>query len=500
MSPASQDDLAPDRSTTSVTATSSEDVTDDGDYFDDMSCSGSEDYFSPCWESDIGGSPPSPSDPPFVPVAKRPLEDRVDFFVDQFIWTGAPAGAGPQLQGLLSQFDDKIRSIVRAQMPKPHDSLCLKRIIAEELYNQATTEGGMLYLPSSHSSQQQRWNNFWYSVLNGSYNGPTLFRPQLHDGIEEFTFDTTDQPPYLFRTFDIASAGLNCDEEIGSIMSCKSWWESERDILSLDKYLITNRVFKHLTGSKTGWKRPNNLISWTSSLLYAIQSAIFRHSSKGWETTDIEVCAVDTRKFPRGQFMRDIWFIQTYRGIAARIGGRTWGHFRCLNLEKYRNGEYLAQGKLKIAGRSCLVSLAQLERSGLYDLFPEFQDPEGAQSTKWRVRELRREWKDEQDTSNEAIRAALKISKECFPNFEAVDMALMLLTFRALKYQEALTTEAAEQKRLEDARHPKWGHEPDEVRRYMTAARLLKPRIQQLESQDLADHRTDLIEGLFECS
>lgn len=41
------------------------------------------------------------------------------------------------------------------------------------------------------------------------------------------------------------------------------------------------------------------------------------------------------------------------------------------------NGEYLSQGRVSIADRSCVVTLAKLEQSGLYELYPELADREG---------------------------------------------------------------------------------------------------------------------------
>lgn len=119
-------------------------------------------------------------------------------------------------------------------------------------------------------------------------------------------------------------------------------------------------------------------MSWTSSLLFAIQYAIWRCHKFGCDSADIKICVVDTRKFPHKQFAQDKWLLQVYRHVVAQVGGETrkFSRFR-LDDERYYNGEYLSQGSVNHVGRSCVVSLKTLKESGLYGLYPEFADTQG---------------------------------------------------------------------------------------------------------------------------
>jgi hypothetical protein len=55
----------------------------------------------------------------------------------------------------------------------------------------------------------------------------------------------------------------------------------------------------------------------------------------------------------------------------------------------YDNGEYLSRGIVVHQNRSCVISLENLIKAGLYELYPELDDPEGKEKGMNRVRELR---------------------------------------------------------------------------------------------------------------
>lgn len=90
--------------------------------------------------------------------------------------------------------------------------------------------------------------------------------------------------------------------------------------------------------------------------------------------------------------MRDTTLLEAYRAAAEEAGGSVSQFFQFrLNRNQYYNGEYLSQGKLDHAGRSCMISLEQLIRAGLYQLYPEFNDEAGRNEWTNRVRDLRQE-------------------------------------------------------------------------------------------------------------
>jgi hypothetical protein len=164
---------------------------------------------------------------------------------------------------------------------------------------------------------------------------------------------------------------------------------SRTDILALKEEKAATLLHAHLTKSCFGGEDSDNLMSWTSSLLFAIQYAIWRLNIGRHSASDIKICVVCTDDFPPGQFMRDVPLLEAYRSTAQRLDSEIprFFDFR-LGSEDYYNGEYLSQGAVNISKRSCVVSLQQLIDAGLYRLYPEFEDADG--KTKWakRVRDF----------------------------------------------------------------------------------------------------------------
>ena len=114
-------------------------------------------------------------------------------------------------------------------------------------------------------------------------------------------------------------------------------------------------------------------------------------------------------------------------------------HFR-LEDERYHNGEYLSQGSVNHMSRSYMVSSESLEKTGLYDLNPEVADAEGRERWARRVLDLRQVWSIAQRTTNREINLAFIVAKECFNNFQALDMVLSLLAFKNRKYKPRTTS------------------------------------------------------------
>ncbi|KAH9213134.1 hypothetical protein DL95DRAFT_367320 [Leptodontidium sp. 2 PMI_412] len=456
------------------------------------------------------------------------LRDAAELSIVAFLTSlggqgGASVRDGSLLQRMLSHFDEQIRSIVRGVLSNPGYGNCVLWKIAEECYNQATSYSGALY-PDNYfverdeaclewpydpdfeaeeyyehedrleidddyakamgermerrregrKREEQSWIDFWVLVLHRCPNGPTLFYPPASYEVKLQKFATTDVPQYLFRTFDRKSSGRSDDNVVASMASItESPEESRKDLLSLPKDEAIGMLHTHLTKRCCGGEDSDNLMSWTSSLLFAIQYAIWRRRTFRSHPADIKICVVDTRRFPRGQFAPDLWLLQAYRNTAAQEGGKTEEFFRFrLEDTRYHNGEYLSQGSVDHAGRSCVVSLESLEESGLYDLYPEFAEVEGAERWTNRVRELREGWSIEQRTTIREVQLASVVARRCFSAFETPHMMLILLAFKARKIKGDLR---------DDNRYClEWARRPDELRRYVSAAGILKSRSQSM--------------------
>lgn len=105
----------------------------------------------------------------------------------------------------------------------------------------------------------------------------------------------------------------------------------------------------------------DQFISWTSSLLWALQHAI-RKDFQG--DTDVQICVLDTNKIETGSFFSASDLLRIYR---VPDEGKL--------AHRYYNTEYLYHGGLLVHGSSSTVSLNLLREYGLFSLLPELDDP-----------------------------------------------------------------------------------------------------------------------------
>lgn len=417
----------------------------------------------------------------------------------------------PIIQGLLAHFDYKITSIARKvlEASKSEDKHVLPRI-AEECYKETRSNGLLdpddcqapldeaplsgphdldykckeycddlkcLALdegyaksfadesPQQHEARirkRQIWMHYWLQILNTCPGGPTLF--------SETVCPVGDMPHYLFRVFDHTSTSKSNEHMVASQASICEAVENRTDLLSLDKQAAVGMLYKHLKWFTFDDPRaPGNLTSWTSSLLYAIQYAIYRCHKDALDPSDVNICVVDTTKFPRGQFARDAHLISELMSYANGIPDvSNFFRFRLEN-EKYYNGEFLSQGLVRHTGRSCTVSLGRLIQAGLFDLYPELDDAEGRNTWAKRVLELRALWSTEQHTTADEFRKAMGIARGCFSTAFMKEIAIMLLSFKNRKVRLQTTPDGETQSYEEETR------DPIEVRRYLATARVRTP-------------------------
>ncbi|VUC31238.1 unnamed protein product [Clonostachys rosea] len=375
-----------------------------------------------------------------------------------------------------------------------------ERLLNDEAYAKAYGARTPRKLDNQRKEQEktaEQWTRFWVEALNKCHGGPTLFYPPAsrHPGCQ-----LASVPRYLFRAFDNESS-CTLNEEIVASMETKypqaGSWRDRVDLLSLQDQEAASMLFKHLRNIDFGVEESDNLVSWSSSLLFAIQCAIWRcygrrpRSGRSQTPYEVRICAVDTTKFPRGQFAHSKSLLHAYRGIAKRDKEmESFFHHRLTNGD-YDNGEYLSQGALHHGERSCVVSLSQLIQAGLYNLYPEFDDPVARKTCSSHVRELRNNtWRAEHTTSRQEVQQALKIAQKCFKNFAASKIALVLLLLKPRKLRGRVTQD------LHDYR-------PAEVKRYMEVLQSMpssphKGRPHHSRHEQLPPER--IIEGLLEVS
>ncbi|QGI66374.1 hypothetical protein CEK27_010345 [Fusarium fujikuroi] len=381
---------------------------------------------------------------------------------------------------LLEYFKKQIENITRRVIGISGSEGILRKI-AEECYHQATSPTGELnpddYLATSKS-------------LCNCPSGPTLFQP-MEDSV---TKPPTQTPRYLFRAWDNNSTGINGEDVIASILSKDDNENRHKaDIFSMDYRQASDMLHQHLDKGLLFSRVTDNLVSWSSSLMFVIQCANHRfYKMRDSQQDDVYICAVDTTKFPRGQFARDSWLVKSFRN-----GKLTSEEMRIRNLRLdwrgFDNGEYLSQGVLHIKERSCTLSLRGLKNAGLWDLYPEFNindvkhDPDVR--TQWisYVKELRWRWQFAQKTTKADVQCALDVAEKCFPCFDQDDMALLLLSFCERKLQP-------EKPSFQNALAGYMGYkEPAEVDRYST----LRNRLSEL-SEASGKRGMELFEQLYE--
>lgn len=231
--------------------------------------------------------------------------------------------------------------------------------------------------PQYHRSQQSTSYDMAFqdvadqlSSLNLSTDEYLLYNPS--GGKSSFLKKLDNIPRYLFRVFTPKSAATT-DE---------SWarsWNARHEIPAskLDIFANTNdkavadMVHRHLM-----WlKGEDNFVSWTSSLLFTLVYIFHLHANRNDASKfdEINLCIIDTTRFPRAVFIRDLDLIDAYRAFDDKLAQtqllrrRTWGG-------RLYFGEYLSQGELKIKGKCAIISAAAMIQRGLYYLHPSFRE------------------------------------------------------------------------------------------------------------------------------
>ncbi|KAF5000059.1 hypothetical protein FGRMN_2070 [Fusarium graminum] len=407
---------------------------------------------------------------------------------------------GYDISNLLHHFDERIQSIASSKLDSTDDDLYTSLSkIAKECYKQTFGEFGKLnpreYFfsrdnedadstyrsesPGSRSSDEysaserstkhsysqrsqirRAWNEFWERVSINCPSGPTLFKP-LEATTSDWGFNTI--PRYLFRAFDVKSSGRNTQSIVASCMSENNFPErSSIDILSLpSREEASMLLYNHLDKRSFDGCSTDNFMSWSSSFLYVIQYAIWRSKAGRTCPSEVQICVVDTRDFPHGQFARDLWLLRKFQDSPMERDCRAFFDSR-LEYPDYDNGEYLSQGTVDLGDRACIFSLQDLMTAGISNLYPQFKDDASArvQYTK-RLLTLRSLWRQEDATSEEDVLQAYSMAAGLLGKFDASDMTLMLLSLRGRRVRatDQLSSEHIGKGIIEPAevlRHMKW--------------------------------------------
>lgn len=178
-----------------------------------------------------------------------------------------------------------------------------------------------------------------------------------------------------------------------------------------------------------------NFMSWTSSLLFAIQYGLYRHRGARVHVplSDIRLLVIDTSCFPKGTFIKDLEIMRYFAEYSDPQTSRNLAAFTELRLGKkgYYFGEYLTQGELDISGACAEATMQNIMDHGLLELLEELGD-----RLKWKkwaqiVVDLRETFGLRFETTDRAdVRRAITIASGCFGDRFAIPIAAMLLALK----------------------------------------------------------------------
>jgi hypothetical protein len=265
--------------------------------------------------------------------------------------------------------------------------------------------------------------------------GPLLFQPnpfgvELHASLHNI-------PRYLFRLSGPTTVGTTSQSEVTS----PAWGlghpfeqRGKQDLFHKDPRDAGRCLYDHHKWDPAH-EATCNLMSWTSSLLFAIQYGLYgnrqRNGYARCALQDLYILVVDTREFPVGTFIRDMELINTFAPAWPPL--REIEQWRTRSAQRLYFGEYLSKGSLNVQGQCIQTSLDHLINNGLFSLVPTLGEQEHWHRWANRVVELREPFESgnsQSVTTKSDLRRAIIIAKKCFGSHWTLPMLIMLLSLR----------------------------------------------------------------------
>ncbi|KAJ5585066.1 uncharacterized protein N7459_004866 [Penicillium hispanicum] len=207
-----------------------------------------------------------------------------------------------------------------------------------------------------------------------------LFKPPSGSEVSK---SLDEIPAYLFRVVSPQSAGETNGIWARSESARQRTVSSTKDIFSFkrvsDQQTKAFELNVHLQWYNSDYPAvEDNFVSWTSSLLFAIQYIYYRlhHDIPRPCINDIKLYIIETALFQRGTFIRDLDLIKHFREFDREKGPRYWNLKSLHSLRTRRSfyfGEYLSQGSLKIENNFRVIPASILfDHNRLCRLQPAF--------------------------------------------------------------------------------------------------------------------------------
>ncbi|KAH0421920.1 hypothetical protein CcaCcLH18_13135 [Colletotrichum camelliae] len=200
------------------------------------------------------------------------------------------------------------------------------------------------------------------------------------------SFDHT--PRYLFRVWSPHnSMGTTGIYYVSSPLADSDSLNRHRNLLDQPAKEAAENLNRHLRW-KTSYETKTNLVSWTSSLLFAIQYALYKWQQD--KRTRVRILMVDTAPYPKGTFIRDLEAMRCLKNRSLPLK-------KLYNLRtgqnRYDFGEYLSQNIIRVTGNSGVIWLEKLIASDLTvpNICPYFDSEEDWSTLAKRVLRIRQE-------------------------------------------------------------------------------------------------------------
>ncbi|KAF7118913.1 hypothetical protein CNMCM5793_008549 [Aspergillus hiratsukae] len=242
-------------------------------------------------------------------------------------------------------------------------------------------------------------------------------------------FARESRPRYLFLVHAPRSAGESSACSVRSPAALYDLPEQTHDIFALDRFDAAKSLRDHLY-----WKCDErcNLVTWTTSLLFALHSGLHRHrkDDDDHEFEKIFLLMIDTCDFPERTLIKDLGAVNAVNTHGLQQIGYWEGYLTPRS--EYSFGVYLSQGALDIEGRCVQVSFQTLIDLGLFELFPPLAaEAEWVKWVRW-VIELREPFYRQEISISTAdeVRIAVQLARDGFGGRWTFPAAAMLLALK----------------------------------------------------------------------
>jgi len=185
--------------------------------------------------------------------------------------------------------------------------------------------------------------------------------------------------------------------------------------------------------------KTDNLMSWTSSFMFAMQHAQFRLKTdyEGILPRQIYFLVINTRSAPPRSFLPAVPLLKSFE-----LCGPDWNGRLRHPVETYI-GEYLSQGRLRLDGmKTVLTTYDALVHEQIYRIYPDLENksPAAAMKPQQRLSEWRTDYRAKKPASfpEASLDQTLVIVQQCFNDDEF--RAFMLAVLMSLQPRPRLDT------------------------------------------------------------